>query len=104
MSASGCTGNRGAPDGSGSVCFYVYGTKLHVDSVKVEKLSQYDWTDYAEVSIGDTWGLMGATRSGSRGQTVTESSAVGLSFANNTKACGWWHKFPGLKGCITIHS
>ncbi len=93
-------------DGSGSVCLYVTGTGLHVDSVKLTKLSQYSWTSYPTIEIGSPvdWASSGPTLSGSKGQTISKSSVVNMSFPNNSKACGWFTDHPGLKACVTIHS
>ena len=105
--ATGCTGNPGATDGSGIVCLTVKGSKLHVDSVKLEKQSNNgDWKDYGIISIGSpvTFEVQGPTISVDRTVNATLSDTVNESFPNNTKACGWWHKYPNVKACITIHS
>ena len=106
--ATGCAGNAGMTDGSGSVCLTVNGSGLHVDSFKLTKKSNNrSWTDYGIVEIGSPvlHGLYGPTISCSRTATCSlTDSYVNESFPNNTKACGWWAAFPGKKACITIHS
>lgn len=105
LSATGCAGNAGSTDGSGSVCLEIKGTKLHVDSFKLSKKSNNRaWTDRPIFEIGSTYGYYGTLENASRTETVTVGSAVNQSFANNTKACGWWEKYPGTKACVTIHN
>jgi len=105
LSATGCAGNAGSTDGSGSVCLELKGTKLHVDSFKLSKKSNNRaWTDRPIFEIGSTYGYYGTLESASRTETVSVGSAVDQSFANNTKACGWWEKYPGTKACVTIHN
>ncbi|MET8982001.1 hypothetical protein ABZX85_41045 [Streptomyces sp. NPDC004539] len=105
LSATGCTGNAGSTDGSGSVCLEIKGTKLHVDSFKLSKKSNNRaWTDRPIIEIGSGYGYFGTLESASRTQTVTVGATVNQNFPNNTKACGWWEKYPGTKACVTIHN
>ncbi|WP_405681608.1 hypothetical protein [Streptomyces sp. NBC_01238] len=106
LSATGCTGNAGSTDGSGSVCISVTGTGLKVDSVSLSKKSNNRaWTDYAQIDFTDgSGGYMSATVSAARVETKTVGFKWGLNAANNSKVCGYWHNYPGTKACVTIHS
>ncbi|MFD8732116.1 MULTISPECIES: hypothetical protein [unclassified Streptomyces] len=105
FSATNCTGNAGATDGSGSVCITVKGTGLKVDHVSVSKKSNNrSWTDYARIDFTDgSGGYMSATVSAARVETKTVGTAWGLNAAHNSKVCGYWNKYPGTKACATIH-
>ncbi|MFJ2442457.1 hypothetical protein ACIOWG_18830 [Streptomyces sp. NPDC087658] len=105
LSATGCTGNAGSTDGSGSVCITVKGTGLRVDSVSLSKKSNNRaWKDYAKIDFTDgSAGFQSATHSVARTVTKTVGWDPFSNAENNSKVCGYWHDFPGTKACVTIH-
>ncbi|MGW3508340.1 hypothetical protein [Streptomyces sp. NPDC000994] len=105
FSATNCTGNAGSTDGSGSVCITVNGTGLKVDSFYLSKQSNNRaWTDYAHINFTDgSGGFMSQTVSAARVEKKTVGTTWGLSAADGSKICGYWHNYPGTKACATIH-